>query len=270
MSRRTREEGMSQLLSALEEGRGIDEVLARHPDPDERAELAAAAASLRALEDAGAASAPRPEAEAASKAAWLAEAERLRTRRPAEDRAERGTARRAIAWRPIGALLATAAAAALLTVGLSATPALPGTGLYPAKRGAERLLLAATPDEDAREDLRVRYAERRQGEIDALLASGGAAELLVSGRVEAIGGDGTGWRISGIDLEPAPDLVIEGDPALGELVHVTVDVRNGRVLAREILYDNVLHDHEHEDEHEHEGGGGESGGEDAREGNAVP
>jgi len=65
---------------------------------------------------------------------------------------------------------------------------LPGTALYPVKLATERARLAVAFQHDARAELRLRFAERRLGEMQALLA---AERPVAEGLLEALAAETT-------------------------------------------------------------------------------
>jgi len=101
--------------------------------------------------------------------------------------------------------------------------ALPGDLLYPIKLRVEEAQRILAVDQEARDALEARFAERRRGEAQALLSMGRAAQMDLEGVLSEI--RGAVWKVSGLDVIVEPQ-VWQGDaPALGSQVHVHVSVQ---------------------------------------------
>ena len=117
-------------------------------------------------------------------------------------------------------------------MGASAAAA-PGDALYGAKRLIEetRLNLAGDPERAAA--LREQFRRERLSEIERLLAEGRAAEVSLTGPIEAI--DGARWTVAGLPVVVGADTAIDGAPVVGALAQVDGRTGQGGVLAERVI-----------------------------------
>lgn len=114
------------------------------------------------------------------------------------------------------------------TLAVSAS-ALPGTPLYPLKRGQEELRLRLLPAGTPRAEYAQTLAERRRQEAQRLLQTGGTAEVTFEGTVEAI--RGAHWRVGGVKVQVDGQVQPDPSPALGERVSIRARIQGGHAIA---------------------------------------
>jgi hypothetical protein len=168
-------------------------------------------------------------AQARSQQAFLAQAESLRTHRPATGWRQRWP--RILA--PIAGLALFMFLFAATLIPLSART-VPGDALYSFKRLAENTRLSATTNAERKLELIEEYKETRRQEIQSLLAAGqDADDVAFEGSIETIA-DGV-WQIAGIPVQIGADTQIEGRPEVGLAAIVTGVIRQGSLTALTIL-----------------------------------
>jgi hypothetical protein len=220
------EEQLIQALDALDEGRSVEEVLARFP-----AEQAALRPILEhTLQLPALRWDPGPAAQAASRRAFLRQAGSLRSVPAAASRRWPAMPRR-----PALALTSLAVAAALLVIGTSAAShaALPGDPLYPVKRHLEAARLDLARTDAGRQAVAERISQERLSEVRVLLATGRQAEVEFSGVFEEVFADG--WRVSGVLCEADRHTQVAGTPEQGEGAHVIGRTADGHLLVNSII-----------------------------------
>ena len=204
----------SEALDLLEQGTSVEAILARYPG--HAADLRPFLQTVAALSTL--ATQPNLTAEKQSKRNFLAAAATAAT--PATRRDRRPAT---AGW--LSRLLAPALAALLLVflggatiIGASGA-AVPGSALYETKRLVEevRLNLATNPERAAL--LRERFRQERLSEIERLLAGGVAADVSLTGVVEAMAGEN--WTVDGVPVVVGAGAVVDGAPAVGTVVEVT-------------------------------------------------
>ena len=212
-------------LDALERGEPLAAILNNYPDQAE--ELRPFLETTVLLNNLNLQ--PTLGAQARSQQAFLAQAESLRTHRPATG------------WRqgwprilaPIAGLALFMFLFAATLIPLSART-VPGDALYSFKRLAENTRLSATTNAERKLELIEEYKETRRQEIQSLLAAGqDADDVAFEGNIETIA-DGV-WQIAGIPVQIEADTQIEGRPEVGLAAIVTGVIRQGSLIALSIL-----------------------------------
>ena len=204
---------LSEALDLLEQGVGVEAIVARYP---------AHAAELRpflltATQLARLATQPSLTAEQRSKRAFLAAAAAPRDRRaPVGGRLAR-------LFAPVMAVVLLFLLGGTALVGASAS-ATPGSALYETKRLVESLRLGLATDPERAAVLRERFRQERLAEIEQLLADGRAADVTFVGTLSA--SDGPRWTVDSLPVDVA-EAVIEGAPRVGALVEITGRVVDG-------------------------------------------
>ena len=206
-----------EALDLLEQGHGVEAILARFP---------AHAAELRpflltATQLARLSTQPSLTAEQRSKRAFLAAAAT-----PAARRAPAGNRLARLLAPALGVLLVVLLGGAAL-VGASAG-AVPGTALYTTKRLVESLRLGLAADPERAATLRERFRLERLAEVEQLLAGGRAADVVFAGTLESI--DGPRWTVDGLPVDVA-EAVFDGAARVGALVEIAGRVADGIVRA---------------------------------------
>jgi hypothetical protein len=113
--------------------------------------------------------------------------------------------------------------------------ALPGDGLYPAKRMVENLSLLLTFDAETRDELRTQYADERLTELNQLLALGISARVDFTGIVTEQRGDA--WQVAGIPVLVTSQTQLPGEPIqVGAAVRVYGMTRAGFVVAERVEF----------------------------------
>lgn len=209
-------------LDDLEQGYDIDEILSRYPQAREQLRpILETAADLSTL-----APRPSPRAQRASRARFLAEAERLRQREQAHDRLP--------PWRRLfysfGSVALVFALLAVIIIPPSGD-AIPGDLLYPIKRSAEsvQLFIATQEEEDA---LRESYEQERNREVYEMLEIGRDGKAGYVGVVKAVTPDY--WEIGHITAYLTDDTEISGDPQVGARVEAHCLLEDGQVFAESL------------------------------------
>jgi uncharacterized membrane protein YgcG len=211
-----------ECLSALESGEALEHILSRYPED---------AAQLRSLLEVAAALPlvrlePSPAAQAASRRAFLAQAQTLRaTSEPR--RFQLFPAR-------LAAVLAALVLAFIFVGGVVAASAaaLPGDRLYGVKRGVEDARLRFAPASE-KEALAKQFEQERRDEVGALLQAGRQVSVIFSGPIGAIQPEE--WQVGGLRVHVSPSTLVEGVPMVGLRARVTGSTDDGRVLAVSIL-----------------------------------
>lgn len=238
---------LDECLSRLKEGEPLEECLAHYPQ--EGAEIAPLLEMALALGTLKETEPPSPTALAAGRQRFLEEAARRRqaearswSRRAQEmGRQLRDLLQRGMRGGPALGRLATATLTALLLCALvgggavvASAHSLPGDPLYSVKRTAEhvQLLLAFHPSTKA--SLHIQFQERRQAEVEAVVAQGRQVEVELPGRIQSL--SETVWRIGGHRVILRADTVVEGEPTVGLMAEVDALVQpDGSLLARRIM-----------------------------------
>jgi hypothetical protein len=212
---------LSEALDLLEQGVGVEAIVARYP---------AHAAELRpflltATQLARLATQPSLTAEQRSKRAFLAAAAAPRDRRaPVGGRLAR-------LFAPVMAVVLLFLLGGTALVGASAS-ATPGSALYETKRLVESLRLGLATDPERAAVLRERFRQERLAEIEQLLADGRAADVTFIGTLAAI--DGPRWTVDGLPVD-VTEAVVNGTPRVGALVEITGRVVEGAVRAARVV-----------------------------------
>ena len=212
---------LGEALDLLEQGVGVEAIVARYPahDGELRPFL------LTALQLTRLATQPSLTAEQHSKRAFLAAAAAPRDRRaPAGGRLAR-------LFAPTLAVLLIFLLGGTALVSASAT-AVPGSTLYETKRLVESLRLGLTTDPERAAVLRERFRQERLAEIEQLLADGRAADVTFIGTLAAI--DGPRWTVDGLPVD-VTEAVVNGTPRVGALVEITGRVVEGAVRAARVV-----------------------------------
>lgn len=237
---------LDECLSRLREGGRLEDCLARYrQEAAEIAPLLEMALTLRTLKET---EPPSPAAMAAGRERFLEEAARRRqsearswSRRVQKaGRQLRGLLQRGMRGQPALGRLATATLTALLLFALvgggaviASAHSLPGDPLYPVKRAAEQVQLLLTFDPTAKASLRSRFQERRQAEVEAVVAQGRQVEVELPGRIQSL--SETIWWVGGYRVILGADTVVEGEPAVGLMADVDALAQaDGSLLARRI------------------------------------
>ena len=212
---------LSEALDLLEQGVGVEAIVARYP---------AHAAELRpflltATQLARLATQPSLTAEQRSKRAFLAAAAT-----PPARRAPVG-GRLARLFAPVMAVVLLFLLGGTALVGASAS-ATPGSALYETKRLVESLRLGLATDPERAAVLRERFRQERLAEIEQLLADGRAADVTFIGTLAAI--DGPRWTVDGLPVD-VTEAVVNGTPRVGALVEITGRVVEGAVRAARVV-----------------------------------
>ena len=212
---------LSEALDLLEQGVGVEAIVARYP---------AHAAELRpflltATQLARLANQPSLTAEQRSKRAFLAAAAT-----PPARRAPVG-GRLARLFAPVMAVVLLFLLGGTALVGASAS-ATPGSALYETKRLVESLRLGLATDPERAAVLRERFRQERLAEIEQLLADGRAADVTFIGTLAAI--DGPRWTVDGLPVD-VTEAVVNGTPRVGALVEITGRVVEGAVRAARVV-----------------------------------
>ena len=212
---------LGEALDLLEQGIGVEAIVARYP---------AHAAELRpflltATQLARLATQPSLTAEQRSKRAFLAAAAT-----PAVHRAPAGS-RLARLFAPALAVLLLFLLGGTALVGASAA-AVPGSTLYETKRLVESLRLGLAADPERAAVLRERFRQERLAEVEQLLADGRAADVTFVGTL--LSTDGPRWTVDGLPVDVA-EAVVEGTPRVGALVEIT-----GRIVDRAVRATRVV------------------------------
>ena len=202
-----------EALDLLEQGAGIDAIIARYP---------AQAADLRpflltASRLSRLATQPGLSAEAQSKRAFLAAAAA-----PTASRRPTAVGRFSRLAAGLLALLVVFLLSGSVLVGASASAA-PGSALYGTKRLVESARLALATDPERAATLRERFRRERLAEVRQLLAAGRAADVSLTGVIEAIDDYSRGeahWTVDGLPIVVDEQTAIEGRPAVGALVEI--------------------------------------------------
>jgi hypothetical protein len=211
---------LSEALDLLEQGVGVEAIVARYP---------AHAAELRpflltATQLARLATQPSLTAEQRSKRAFLAAAAA-----PRAGRAPVG-GRLARLFAPALAVLLIFLLGSAALVGASAS-AVPGSALYETKRLVESLRLGLATDPERAAVLRERFRQERLAEVEQLLTEDRTADVTFVGTVAAI--DGPRWTVDGLPVNVA-EAVVDGTPRVGALVEITGRVVAGMVRAAQV------------------------------------
>ena len=211
---------LGEALDLLEQGVGVEAIVARYPahDGELRPFL------LTALQLTRLATQPSLTAEQHSKRGFLAAAAAPRDRRaPAGGRLAR-------LFAPTLAVLLIFLLGGMALVGASAT-AVPGSTLYETKRLVESLRLGLTTDPERAAVLRERFRQERLAEIEQLLAEGRAADVTFVGTLADI--DGPRWTVDGLPVNVS-EAIIEGMPLVGSRVEITGRVVGDAVRAAQV------------------------------------
>ncbi len=212
---------LGEALDLLEQGIGVEAIVARYP---------AHAAELRpflltATQLARLATQPSRTAEQRSKRAFLAAAAT-----PAAHRAPAGS-RLARLFAPALAVLLLFLLGGTALVGASAA-AVPGSTLYETKRLVESLRLGLAADPERAAVLRERFRQERLAEVEQLLADGRAADVTFVGTLSST--DGPRWTVDGLPVDVA-EAVVEGTPRVGALVEITGRIVDSAVRATRVV-----------------------------------
>ena len=217
-----------EALDLLEQGLSVEAILARYHG--HAAELRPFLQTVAALSTM--ATQPNLTAEKQSKRNFLAAAAAATAHTGARDRRPASAGR-------LSRLLAPALAALLLVflggatlIGTSGA-AMPGSALYETKRLVEdaRLGLATNPERAAL--LRERFRQERLSEVERLLAGGVAAEVSLTGVIEAMAGEN--WTVDGVPVVVGAGANVDGAPAVGAVVEVTGRTDGGVVRAERVV-----------------------------------
>ena len=202
-----------EALDLLEQGAGIDAIVARYPaQAAELRPFLLTAARLSRL-----ATQPGLSAEAQSKRAFLAAAAA-----PTASRRPTAVGRFSRLAAGLLALLVVFLLSGSVLVGASASAA-PGSALYGTKRLVESARLALATDPERAATLRERFRRERLAEVRQLLAAGRAADVSLTGVIEAIDDYSRGeahWTVDGLPIVVDEQTAIEGRPAVGALVEI--------------------------------------------------
>jgi len=215
-----------EALDLMEQGAGIDEIIARYPA--QAADLRPFLLTAAALGNL--ANQPTVTAEARSKRAFLGAADQAAAERDKPVRAAGSWLRRLVA--PALAVLAVLFLGGAGLVGASGS-AVPGDALYETKRFVEEVRLNLTANPETAAQLRERFRQERVREIEALLANGRAAEVSLTGEVESMV-DGR-WTVAGVPVLVSSATVIDGRPVVGALVQVNGLTSDQAVVAERIM-----------------------------------
>ncbi len=222
----TTERILIEALDLLEQGASIDEIIARYPaQAADLRPFLLTAASLGNL-----ANQPTVTAEARSKRAFQDAADQAAAERNKPARAAGSWLRRLVA--PALAVLAVLFLGGAGLVGASGS-AVPGDALYDTKRLVEEVRLNLTANPETAAQLRERFRRERVREIEALLATGRAAEVSLTGEVESMV-DGR-WTVAGVPVLVSPATVIDGRPVVGALVQVDGLTSDQAVVAGRVM-----------------------------------
>jgi len=122
--------------------------------------------------------------------------------------------------------------AGFLTVNASAS-SLPGDPLYDLKLGVEQTRLFLTFDQEAKQDLALRFEEERVSEVEILLEAGRQEEVEFAGVIEQK--FESAWVIKGISVQIDPITELEGDLEIGSVVDVAATTQlDGTLQALDI------------------------------------
>ena len=217
-----------EALALLEQGAGIDAIVAHYPA--QAAELRSfllTAARLSRL-----ATQPSLSAEAQSKRAFLAAAATpTAARRPAVA----GRLSRLAAG--LLALLVVFLLSGSALVGASASAA-PGSALYGTKRLVESVRLALATDPERAATLRERFRRERLAEVAQLLATDRFADVSLTGVIEAINDYGQGeahWTVDGLPVVVDEQTTVDGRPTVGALVEIDGRTAGDAVRATRVM-----------------------------------
>jgi hypothetical protein len=225
-------------LAALAAGESLESRLAAHPaQADELAGLLEVARALEAMRPPG----PSAAETGRARAAFLEAVDRR-----AADATGLGTwirrlLRPGLAWVPsaagtLAAVAAVMAAVLLLSGGMvyASGDSLPGEPLYRVKLIAEGLERSLTVGNFNRLQLEERLAERREGEVQQLLALLRQEEVVFSGPLEET--DDGRWRVDGVVVMVGSETEVAGTLEPGALVDVHGLTRaDGVVMATRIV-----------------------------------
>ena len=115
----------------------------------------------------------------------------------------------------------------VLTVNASAR-SLPGDPLYGIKRTWEEVRLTLTLNDPARQQLQDQFQQLRLEEVRQMIQLGKTGLVEFEGLLESIATDE--WVVSSIRVQMLPDTIVEGDPAVGQMVRVQARVQNDGTL----------------------------------------
>lgn len=116
---------------------------------------------------------------------------------------------------------------------LAAQRSLPGEPLYRLKRAGESLQLNLTRDPDRRERLHDTFNQRRQMEVNQLLAQGQEAQVTLQGQVHTVTPDSI--ELAGLIVQMTSDTRINGQLAPGVQVQAEIKIQPpDRVIALSI------------------------------------
>lgn len=209
-------------LDDLEHGHDIAEILSRYPQArEELRPILETATGLSSL-----AAGPSPRAQQASRARFLAEAERLRQREHAQDDLP--------PWRRLFYSFGSVALFLALLAAIIIPPsgdAIPGDLLYPVKRSAESVQLFFAPQEE-KEALIESYEEERNREVYEMLDIGRDGRAGYVGVVKTITPET--WEIGHITATITDATEISGDPQVGALVEAHCLLEDGQVFAESL------------------------------------
>lgn len=212
-----------EALDLLEQGVGVEEIVARYPaQAAELRPLLLTAARLATLS-----TQPAVTAERRSRAAFLAAAA-----------GQTAAPRRAAGVRWLARLLAPALAVLLVVflggaalAGASGSAA-PGSALYEVKQFVEGARLALARDPERAAELRERFRQERIAEIEQLLARGVVADVALAGTIETM--DAARWTVAGLPVDVTAAAVVDGSPVVGAWVEVSGQTAAGAVLAMRV------------------------------------
>lgn len=215
-------------LEALEEGQTIDQALAQFPEAE--LELRPMLEAHQHLADVRVAHSL--EAKADSRRRFLAKAESLRNGSE-QPRATMGfLARFAFSFGALAAIVVFLSAAVVL----ASTTALPGDGLYGAKRSVEDFRLSLIGNPEKRAVLDEQFGRERIREVRAILADGREVDVQFKGTLETV--DENAWIVSGISVEVVGETEIDGQPATGRVARVTGKTADGILTAAIVAIDS--------------------------------
>lgn len=115
----------------------------------------------------------------------------------------------------------------VLSVNASAR-SLPGDPLYGVKRTWEEVRLSLTLNDPARQQLQDQIRQLRLEEVREMLQMGRTGVVEFEGWLESIAANE--WGVSGIRVRMLPDTIVEGAPAVGQMVRVRARVQNDGAL----------------------------------------
>ena len=140
------------------------------------------------------------------------------------------TARRrsSVGWTRTLAWVAVLAVMLLGALSLAAESALPGDTLYPVKLVSESARMALTRDPA----MAALFAQRRIGEVRAVLADGRQVRVNFAGQVDSV--SGSRWQVSGIPVEVSAATEMTEPVSVGDEVIVEGFAASGVVRAGEI------------------------------------